>query len=330
MLKLFCRITGDDYNLLKADTPESRKKVESMASVVFIPVIVWLFSGYLLVTQVLEGSVLSGLSVGFCMGFMVFLLEKNIIMAHGSKSILIFRICLGAVIALIGAICIDEVIFKNDIDRALAQINRMEVESDRAKVDEKFAAIITSKTSEVDGKFQAWQKALEEAGKEADATGGTGRRGVGPVTQMKLNIAASLQNTYEKSKTELEEITAKMEAERDAAGNRVSASQNDNALLIRIKALFRLVVSDWAMGIIYFLFMAFLFMLEFLVVFLKNSWPQTNYERRLELIEDIGRKRMDKVRQNDIIHFEPGRVYPEYKNASQQILRKTGSTSLFN
>ncbi len=329
MLKISCYITGDDYNMLKADTPESRKKVKSLSSVLFIPVIVWLFSGYLMVTQVLQGSPSSGLIVGFLMGFIVFLLEKNIIMAHGSTSILIFRICLGTVIALIGAICIDEVMFKNDIDRKLAEMNRSDVESDRAKVDERFASFIKAKESEVTGKFQVWQNALVEARREADASGGTGRRGVGPVTQMKLAMASSFQQDYEKSKSELEAITRKLESERDSAGNLVTASLNNNALLIRIKALFRLVFTDWGMGIIYCLFTLFLFFLEFLVVFLKNSWPQTNYERRLELIEEIGKKRMEKILLNDLNHFESGRVYPACRSA-MNLIEKTNSSSVFN
>ena len=83
------------------------------------------------------------------------------------------------------------------------------------------------------------------------------------------------------------------------------------------------------MAFIYFLFTAFLFAMEFLVVFLKSAWPKTNYERRLELIEEIGQKRMERVSKNDHLHFEPGKIYPSYKNASEMILSK-GNASLFN
>jgi len=41
MLKFYSFILGEDYALLKADTPESRKKVSALATVIFIPVIIW-------------------------------------------------------------------------------------------------------------------------------------------------------------------------------------------------------------------------------------------------------------------------------------------------
>jgi len=107
-------------------------------------------------------------------------------------------------------------------------------------------------------------------------------------------------------------------------------TNNDSALLIRTKALLHLVFSDVYMAVIYLYFTAFLFAMMFLVVFLKGARPKTNYERRVELIEGIGRKRMDKAKQNDNAHFEPGRVYSEYENASKQILKKTYFTTIFN
>ena len=94
--------------------------------------------------------------------------------------------------------------------------------------------------------------------------------------------------------------------------------------------MFDLALSDPYMCIFYIVVTLILFVLEFLVIIFKITMQKTNYEYKLELIEDIGRKRIEKVRQNDIIHFEPGRVYPAYKNASQQILKKTGSASMFN
>ena len=67
MLKLFCLITGDNYQMVMNETPNSRKKVSVMATVLFIPVILWFINGYFLVDEILEGSFYNALLAGAIM-----------------------------------------------------------------------------------------------------------------------------------------------------------------------------------------------------------------------------------------------------------------------
>jgi hypothetical protein len=78
----------------------------------------------------------------------------------------------------------------------------------------------------------------------------------------------------------------------------------------------------------YILVTAILFVLEFLVVVLKVTMGKTNYERRLELIEEIGQKRMEKVRQHDLRYFEAGKVNPDYLQAFANL--EKSKASIFN
>lgn len=329
MLKFSCFITGDDYNLLKVDTPESRKKVSALASVIFIPVIIWFANGYLMVSHVLKGNIGSAITVALILGSLIFLIEKNIIMAHSSKSIKIFRYCLGVIIALLGAVCLDEVIFKLDVDQQLFSINKEIIASNMQMVEDAYKGELAEAKAEDDDKHAIWQESLSEANKEADGSSGSGIKGVHAITKMKLATSELKKHDYDKSATDLNMLKLKIEKEKKERQVQVEKSLNDGALLNRIKALFRLVLSDGFMATIYILFTLFLFAMEFLVVFLKSAWPLTNYERRLELIEEIGRKRMEKVSQHDITHYEPGRAYPSYKNAKAQLI-KNGSSSLYN
>lgn len=329
MLKFNCLITGDDYNLLKTDTPESRKKVSALASVIFIPVIIWFANGFLMAANVLQSSVWSALLVAIILSSLIFLIEKNIIMAHSSRAIKIFRYSLGIVIALLGAVCLDEVIFKQDVDQQLFMMNKATVSTNLQMVDNSYKKELDKAEKDVSVKYAFWQQALIDAKREADGSSGSGIKGVHAITRIKLAIAEIGKVDYEKSESSLAALKNKITVDKTDTQKRVNESLKDGALLNRIKALFHLVFSDWYMAIIYLLFTAFLFAMEFLVVFLKGAWPMTNYERRLELIEEIGRKRMEKVSQNDISHFEVGKVYPSYKNAKEQIL-KNGNISLYN
>lgn len=329
MLKFNCHITGDDYNLLKIDTPESRKKVSALASVIFIPVIIWFANGFLMVSNVLQGSILSAFIVALILGSLIFLIEKNIIMAHNNRAIRIFRYSLGIVIALLGAVCLDEVVFKQDVDQQLFMMNKATITKNLQMVDDSYKNELKNAQTNVDSKYAVWQQSLNDAKREADGSGGSGMKGVHAITRIKLATADINKIDYEKAESALSILKDKITAEKAETKKRVTASIKDGALLNRIKALFHLVFSDWYMSIIYLLFTAFLFAMEFLVVFLKGAWPMTNYERKLETIEIIGRKRMEKIIQNDLSQFEPGRVYHSYKNASEYLFKK-GNTSLFN
>ncbi len=329
MLKFNCFITGDDYNLLKTDTPESRKKVSALASVIFIPVIIWFANGYLMVSHVLQGTFGNSIIVAIILGSLIFLIEKNIIMAHSTRSIKIFRYSLGIVIALLGAVCLDEVIFKQDVDQQLFVINKEIIASNMKLVDDLHKDELTKAQADADIRYATWQASLSEAKSEADGTSGSGIRGVHAITKMKLATAELNKLDYEKSLNDLNLHNQKIEKEKNDRQVEVEKSLENGALLNRIKALFRLVFSDGFMAVIYILFTLFLFAMEFLVVFLKNAWPLTNYERRLELIEEIGRKRMEKVSHHDLANYETGRAYHTYKLAKSDI-QNNRSNSIYN
>ena len=61
---------------------------------------------------------------------------------------------------------------------------------------------------------------------------------------------------------------------------------------------------------------------------IKMGWRKTNYERKIEMIEEIGRRRMEKL----LVHhnnFNPAMNNPEVLNAQSQIMNN-GKLSVFN
>ena len=330
MLKFACKVTGDDYQMLKTETPSSRKKVIVQALSVFIPTILWFINGLLLAYAVLEKSILVALLVGLIASLIIFLIEKLVVMSNGSRALTIFRGILAFLVAILGSVFMDEVIFVKDINQQLSVNKNMLLEQKQQEVRIKYAGELSGQEKVVSQKYDIWHTTQEQAQSEADGTGGSGVKGVDAITRLKLDNAAINQSDYLVAKSDLDSLKGKVQREQNLAKLQIEASFENNALLNRIKAMFDLALSDPYMCIFYIVVTLILFVLEFLVIIFKITMKKTNYEYKLELIEDIGRKRMEQVRQNDIIHFEPGRVYPEYKNASQQILKKTGSASMFN
>jgi len=322
-------ITGDDFQMLNSDTPSSKKKVSALAISIFIPTMLWFVNGFLLSNEVMGKSIGSSIMVGLVAAFMIFLIEKLIIMSNGSIALTIFRGILAFLVAILGSVFLDEVIFVKDINQQLSINKELLLDQKQSKTKQKYSGDIVKSEQEVAEKYNTWQSRQVEAQKEADGSGGSGRKGVHTITRLKLDNATINHSDYEEAKSELDALNSRINQEQKKNMSEIESSFENNALLNRIKAMFDLVVSDVYMLIIYVIITLVLFALEFLVIFFKITMKKTNYEYRLELIEEIGRKRMDKVRQHDIAHFEPGKNDSSYKDAKDQIL-KISSNSIFN
>jgi len=328
MLKLCCAITGDDYSLVRQDTPKSKKKIITLGFAVFIPVMLWFANAYLLMNHVLNESVaISLLTALFCAVF-IFLIERNIVMSNG-KLTAITRIILGLVIALLGSIGFDEVIFRKDIDQQM-EMNKTEIIQDRQNsVKMNFDYELNLLAQEVNEKHILWIKALEIAQKESDGTDGSGQKGVHEITKLKLQIAKQKELDYLAASAKLEELKGKVSLDILKAETDIQDSFKNDALLCRIKAMFELISKNGWMKVAYILFTVLIFMTEFIVVITKYSWPVTNYERKVELIESIGERRMQQFITEDKKVFQPVKTFPMYKNAEKRLKKLSNSSAIF-
>ncbi|MEP3387826.1 MAG: DUF4407 domain-containing protein [Reichenbachiella sp.] len=131
MLKFFSALLGEDYEMLEGETPWSKKKILLMGSLLFVPVILWFFQGYLLTTNILKQGAWLGLLVGTIGAAIIFIIERSIIMMRTSnRAVTWFRYGLGLVIALIGSIILDEIIFSSDIDNHMCQYRESKLSTD--------------------------------------------------------------------------------------------------------------------------------------------------------------------------------------------------------
>jgi hypothetical protein len=329
MLKFACIITGDDYQMLMSDTPASRKKVNTLVSVMFLPVLMWAINVALLMSCVLNNSIISTIIGTLLAGTVIFIIERSIIMANGSRVVMVFRIILGFLIATMGSIAFDEVIFSEDIDQQLAEKRGNELFEAEKRVDSLFSNQIQLKEAEVKGKHMVWLNSQDRASSEADGTSGSGARGVNSITRLKMEIANENNQDYLKTKTELSTLKNNKESDKQIAIKKVEASFSDHALLSRIEALFDLVLSNKYMFAVYIIFTLILFVLEFMVVILKLSLPQSNYERKLDMIEKIGERRLKMMQQKDPEFFDNAMHYPKF-NQTKRDLRQFSARSLFN
>lgn len=325
MLKYYSIIIGENPEYTKHFQPASKRKVALYANCLIVPVILWFINSYLLVSHVLEGSFLSAILTAFVAAFIIFLIERAILMSNGSKPIFWFRILLGFIVASLGSISMDEVIFKHDIDNQITQYKQDQINRAGKKVESDYQKRIVIQQAIVNQKDSEWKQSLKEAKSEADGTSGSGKQGVDKIAVLKMNVANKQESDYQKENSKLEFLKNSLEEAKVNATIKAESDFNGNALLLRIRSLFDLISYDKFMLGVYVLFTLFLFCLEFLVVLIKIG-SKTSIDEDLEKAREyLLRAKTKKILDRSEIFFQPEHLTPPVKNANTAIKQNVSS-----
>ncbi|MCX8020843.1 MAG: DUF4407 domain-containing protein [Chitinophagaceae bacterium] len=305
MLKYYSLIIGENPEYTKTFQPGSKRKIALYANCMMVPVILWFISTFLLIRHVLEGSIFYAFIAATISSLIIFLIERSIIMSNGSKLIFWFRILLGFLVASLGSISMDEVIFKHDIDNQVAKYKQDEINKAVKNVEEDFSLKIANQQAVVAQKRDEWNQALKDAKSEADGTGGSGRKGVDGITRIKMSIASKLEADYISENLKLSALQSNLESERNNAKLKAESDFNGNALLIRIKAMFDLIAQDKFMMGVYILFTLFLFCLELLVVLIKAGSKNSIDEDLEKAREALLIRKIEKILARSELFYKP-------------------------
>jgi hypothetical protein len=316
MLKFYCFITGDEYNTLVNDTLKSKKKVTLFAWSIAVPVMIWFFCGLLLVIKIINGTLLSALITAFVVSAIVFIIERSMILSNGGKAVAAFRIILAVFVSFIGALIVDEIVFENDIDQQLAKNQRMEAEAELYAVDTMWNKKIDEQQAEVSERYYAWDSAMRRIHLELTGKAGTGIPGNGPMTSVMIQNAAQYEDDYMNERAKLDTLNLQYVKTRNSEKERITASFNNHSVLKRMQAMFDLVKSNALMMAVYSVFTFIFIMLECMVIIVKWSSGKTNYEKKQDLIEDIGARRMNRIAGHDEKYFDPSR----YSDNSRKLI----------
>lgn len=328
MLKFYSLIIGENPNYTASFQPASKRKIALYANCLMVPVILWFINGYLLVSHVLEGGIYASILTAFIAAFIIFLIERAIIMSNGSKPIFWFRIFLGFIIASLGSISLDEVIFKQDIDNQVALYKQLEVDDSMQKFENNSDKQIETQETKVKQKYNKWQSELKDAKGEADGTSGSRQKLVGPITIVKLKIAEQALEVYKAENAKLDLLKSNLEEEKKTAKIKAETDFQSNALLLRIQAMFDLIAKNKFMLLVYILFTLFIFCLEFLVVLIKIG-SKNSFDEDLELVrEKLLRSKTKKRIDRSEALYQPEHFFPLVKK-SNQLVSQT-ATSAFS
>lgn len=157
-LKTGCNLTGYNYEIVKNSSEATARTVKKYFSAMLIISILWGFIGFSFARRYLDTGYTGSSIVALVMIFIVIQVERQIILSSGRNWLVpVFRTLIGVVMAIIGSVIIDQIIFKDDIEKG--RISNLQAEAND---------ILPEKTLELDN--QIMQIDLAIAQKERERT----------------------------------------------------------------------------------------------------------------------------------------------------------------
>jgi hypothetical protein len=138
-IRFGCFLTGYNYNIVSASSEVAAKAVKRYTSALLIVATVWAFVGYMFTSRYLHGGTIGSIVGAIVMVLIIIQVERQIILTvTPSKWLYFFRGLIAVMMAILGAIIIDQIIFKEDIE--LEQVSL---------IDEKVNKILPAKTADL-------------------------------------------------------------------------------------------------------------------------------------------------------------------------------------
>lgn len=286
MLRFFCFLLGKDYGLVKLYRQSSKEKIILFGSILMIPVILWGVNGYLMSKEIFGMGLWGSIGTSVILSFLIYLIERSIILSSTNKTITRLRIVIGVIVAILGSLTMDEVIFKNDIDNMMQTYKVEGVDSEVKKIDDFYQNKKDSISKIVAQKFQIKEKARIDLQKEIEGEANSGMGGYGTRAKIKKEVFDDAQKDFMDEKSKLSQLQDDYNDERKFAKKDTRDNFNQKGLLIRMKAMFRLIFSDWVSFGVFILYFTLVFIMEVLVIIMKKFTPQSPDEE-LERLGDL-------------------------------------------
>jgi Domain of unknown function (DUF4407) len=116
-IRFGCFLTGFNYAIVRNSSEISAKAVKRYTSAMMIVCILWSFIGYTFTKRYVHGGTWGSIAGAVVFVLIIIQIERQIILSiNPTKWLYLARGIIAALMAIIGAIIIDQIIFKEDID----------------------------------------------------------------------------------------------------------------------------------------------------------------------------------------------------------------------
>ncbi|MCB0778988.1 MAG: DUF4407 domain-containing protein [Flavobacteriales bacterium] len=289
MLKFFALLTNSRLERLRAHGPASINKVAAMGMALTGVTIFWFVNVFLIGTNVFRSAPWQAALAGFFVAGIVFTVDRIIVLGRGNGPIvIIMRVLFSLIIAILGGVCMDLVILKEEVDLELRVLHDREVTEALDRVAGHHAERLgQARATVVEAAAQVQEAEAMYVEEINGGPAGSGRYGVGEVAREKLellNRRRLLLEQAQASLTRLEEEARLAELTERAQLERMQARPT---LFKRIEALHSYLGKDLmaVFGWVLLTFGAILF--ELFPLLIKYGKGRTSYEAEVEAVDRL-------------------------------------------
>lgn len=301
MLKFFTFLLGKDWSTVQTYRKSSQEKITLFGSVLLIPVSLWIVNGFIMSRQMFDLGYIPSVLTGLFLGFIIFLIERSIILSKTTKTINTLRVILGLIVAVLGSLTMDEIIFEKDIDNIMETYKIETVDKETKKIRDQYLFRIDSISKVVVNKSNIYRQRSDEYFREIEGGASSGVGGIGPIAKTK----EILMNRAYEDLTSNQKILNNLEIEYRTITQTVRKDSKENfnteGILFRMKGLFRLISSDLVTFIVFTLYFLLFLIMETLVIIMKKFTPDSPDEvlEKMgdELFIDKYKKFLDEIRE---------------------------------
>ncbi len=301
-LKFCCFLTGLSYPLIRNSSEQSVKNAKKYTGALLIIMLVWFFIGYCFATRYLHMGEVGGVIGGLLMSFIILQIERIIILSHhiswGGK---VFRIILGLVMALLGAMIMDQFTFKDDIELRKSQVLSVRVE-EAIKISEvDIRRQITEIDSMLDGSNKKMFSLSEELqkrpvivtnyttgsvtrdslGNRVSETKGVGTTVVDNPLKIEFEFLQDQIGELNKKKFELSQSITELRTKKEQELKEATGFLDELVLLKEV------VAESWVGMFVYGLFLFFFLSLELFILIMKMSDKESDYDKLIAHQVDV-------------------------------------------
>ena len=116
-IRFGCFLTGYNYRIVSNSSEVTAKAVKRYTSAMLIVCIIWAFIGYVFTDRYLHGGKVGSIAGSIILVIIIVQIERQIILSiDPSKWLYVTRGVIAVMMAIIGTIIIDQIIFKEDIE----------------------------------------------------------------------------------------------------------------------------------------------------------------------------------------------------------------------
>ncbi|MDD5184180.1 MAG: DUF4407 domain-containing protein [Paludibacter sp.] len=314
-IKFGCFLTGHNYAIIKNSSEASAKTVKKYLSALLIISTIWGFIGFAFTQRYLHGNALVSSIGALVMIFIIIQIERQIILSlRRNLFAMIFRILIGVVMAIIGSVILDQVIFKEDVEKEKItniqkEVNKImpektlelsnqiqQLDSEIVKKESERTALllevskkpmISAPTSINEYKRDSVTKKLILVGKQVSI-----QNTLNPKTELIPQVDKILKNLREqKIKKENDKLNIQQLLENDI--------KSKVGFLNELKTLFDILLSSPIAMFVWILLFMFFFMIELFIIINKWGDKENDYDKTILHQMDVRIKMLDKLSEKE-------------------------------